>query len=184
MERKTSHEVAAAAVVVACLSGLAWWAHAPGTPVRGDTFSCAEPLEVVGPDGRRGLACSARLTELEAVLDAAGAGACRDPALAAAASLARPALIRLAADCAVVETRDGMLSGEASLLLGIPIDVNRADACDLEALSGIGPKMAARIVADREERGPYCSIEELDRVRGVGLRTVEKLRGQLRAECR
>lgn len=49
-----------------------------------------------------------------------------------------------------------------------PIDVDRADAATLERLPGIGPALAARIVADRDARGPFGSPVGLERVRGIG----------------
>jgi competence ComEA-like helix-hairpin-helix protein len=53
-----------------------------------------------------------------------------------------------------------------------PIDVNTADAAELQRLPGVGPVTAAAIVAGR----PYRSVAELDRVRGIGPKTLEKLR--------
>lgn len=64
-----------------------------------------------------------------------------------------------------------------------PVDVNRADAGTLEGLPGIGPVTAARIVVDREERGPYATLEQLQRVKGIGPKTVERLREHARVEA-
>ena len=55
----------------------------------------------------------------------------------------------------------------ARLLFGEPLDPNRAAAEDLEVLPGIGPARAAAIVAERE-RGPFCGVGGLERVRGIG----------------
>ncbi len=49
-----------------------------------------------------------------------------------------------------------------------PIDLNTADAAALERLPGVGPVMAARIVVDRDENGPYHRLDDLQRVHGVG----------------
>lgn len=49
-----------------------------------------------------------------------------------------------------------------------PIDINTATAEQLTSLYRIGPKLAANIVADRQLRGPFRSVDELDRVRGIG----------------
>jgi competence protein ComEA len=49
-----------------------------------------------------------------------------------------------------------------------PVDVDVADSASLERLPGIGPALAARIVADRAARGPFGSAEAWQRVRGIG----------------
>jgi len=56
------------------------------------------------------------------------------------------------------------------------IDLNTATVEELILLPGIGPARAQAIVADRERRGPFTSVDSLDRVRGIGPRTVEGLR--------
>jgi competence protein ComEA len=58
-----------------------------------------------------------------------------------------------------------------------PIDVDRADSATLERLPGIGPALAARIVADRGAIGPFGSGEGLQRVRGIGPALWRRLEG-------
>jgi competence ComEA-like helix-hairpin-helix protein len=58
------------------------------------------------------------------------------------------------------------LPGASQLVLGQKIDLNRASEKDLEVLPGIGPKMAATIIQDRKERGPFLKLEDLRRVKG------------------
>jgi competence protein ComEA len=58
-----------------------------------------------------------------------------------------------------------------------PLDVNVASAPELEALSGIGPALAARIVADRAAHGPFPDLPSLDRVPGIGPATISRLEG-------
>lgn len=60
------------------------------------------------------------------------------------------------------------------------IDVNRADAAILETLPGVGPVLAERIVAYREEHGRFETIEDLLDVSGVGERKLESLRPYLK----
>lgn len=57
-----------------------------------------------------------------------------------------------------------------------PVDIDRADSAAIEALPGIGPALAARIIANRDSAGPFGSIEALCDVRGIGPALVEKLR--------
>ncbi|HEX5031160.1 MAG TPA: helix-hairpin-helix domain-containing protein [Candidatus Eisenbacteria bacterium] len=59
------------------------------------------------------------------------------------------------------------------------LEMDRATASDWERLPGIGPSLAARIVADRAERGPFQTPEGLLRVRGIGPRTLERIRPYL-----
>ncbi|HEU4725149.1 MAG TPA: helix-hairpin-helix domain-containing protein [Candidatus Eisenbacteria bacterium] len=61
------------------------------------------------------------------------------------------------------------------------LDPDRATAAEWERLPGIGPALAARIVADRTSHGPFGTPSGLLRVRGIGPRTLERLRPFLRA---
>jgi competence protein ComEA len=49
-----------------------------------------------------------------------------------------------------------------------PVDVDVADSAALEALPGIGPTLAARIVAERGAGGAFGSLAGLEQVRGIG----------------
>ncbi len=51
---------------------------------------------------------------------------------------------------------------------GGKIDLNRATAAELDALPGVGPSTAEKIVADREANGPFRTVEDLKRVSGIG----------------
>ena len=59
---------------------------------------------------------------------------------------------------------------------GERINVDQATASELERLPRIGPILAVRIVTDRRQRGPFGSLEGLDRVRGIGPKVLEALR--------
>lgn len=58
---------------------------------------------------------------------------------------------------------------------GPPLNLNTASAMDLQRLPRIGPKLAQRILDERQER-PFASVEDLRRVRGIGAKTVEHVR--------
>jgi len=55
------------------------------------------------------------------------------------------------------------------------IDVNTADAAELELLPRVGPALAQRIIAHREAHGPFRTLHDLERVKGIGPRTIERL---------
>ena len=64
-----------------------------------------------------------------------------------------------------------------------PVDVNSADAKTLaKELDGIGMSRAQAIVEHRKAHGPFKSAEDLARVKGVGQKTVEQNRANLRFE--
>jgi competence protein ComEA len=59
------------------------------------------------------------------------------------------------------------------------IDIDIATAAEIETLRGIGPALAKRIVADRDSLGPFGSIDELTRVKGIGKRLAAKIAPQV-----
>lgn len=61
-----------------------------------------------------------------------------------------------------------------------PVDVNRAGATELARLPGVGPALAARIVAAREAAGPFRTPDDLRRVRGLGRVKIARLRPLVR----
>ena len=60
--------------------------------------------------------------------------------------------------------------------------LNSPTAAELVALPEIGPKIAERIVGFCREHGPFERLEQLFEIKGVGLRTLEKLRPLLEVE--
>jgi competence protein ComEA len=60
------------------------------------------------------------------------------------------------------------LAGAERLLLGLPLDPNRATADELALVPGLSRRLAEAVVADRAARGPYASPEAVLRVRGIG----------------
>lgn len=66
-----------------------------------------------------------------------------------------------------------------------PVNVNAADARTLQKeLVGIGPAKAQAIVAAREKNGPFKSLDEVARVKGVGKKLVDRNRGNLRLDAK
>lgn len=59
------------------------------------------------------------------------------------------------------------------------VSANTADAEELCTVKGIGPKLAAAIIGEREQNGAFRYWEDLLCVRGIGEKTLRKLEGQL-----
>ncbi len=60
--------------------------------------------------------------------------------------------------------------------LPLIIDINRANADELDRLPGIGPKTAKAIIEHRTRNGPFASIDDLLAVRGIGPATLAEIR--------
>ena len=59
------------------------------------------------------------------------------------------------------------------------VRLNSATATDLEAIAGVGPVLAERIVAYRERNGPFTEVEDLLDVAGIGESKLEAMRDQV-----
>ena len=59
------------------------------------------------------------------------------------------------------------------------VDLNEAQWPEFAQLPGIGETLARRIVDSRNTEGPFTSIEDLQRVRGIGPRTVQNMKHYL-----
>lgn len=80
----------------------------------------------------------------------------------------RPAESLDAAIRAVGDTLERQAEAERPLAPGERIDVNRADAVQLQRLPGVGPARAAAILREREAGGVFASPGDLTRVSGIG----------------
>jgi competence protein ComEA len=60
------------------------------------------------------------------------------------------------------------------------LDINQADWPELAQLPGVGETLARRIVASRQDRGPFTDHDELRRVRGIGPKTLAHIKPYLR----
>lgn len=77
----------------------------------------------------------------------------------------------------LTEALDGVVE---SVVNRVGVDVNTASPALLTHVAGIGPTLARRIVAHRDEHGPFASREALTEVKGLGPKTFEQAAGFLR----
>ena len=57
-----------------------------------------------------------------------------------------------------------------------PVNINRADAEEIAvSLKGIGPKKAEAIVVYRQQHGEFKTLRDLDKVKGIGAKTIQAL---------
>jgi competence protein ComEA len=76
----------------------------------------------------------------------------------------------------------GSRAGPTAGQLAGPVNLNAAQREELEALPGIGPNLADRIIAYRQEHGPFLRVEDLMNVKGIGPRRWEQLRTRVVAQ--
>lgn len=61
-----------------------------------------------------------------------------------------------------------------------PININRATAGELDALPGIGPVLASRIIDYRKTNGPFLSVDDLQKVSGIGSAKFAQFKSKVR----
>lgn len=59
------------------------------------------------------------------------------------------------------------------------VNVNDSSAEDLTLIQGVGPVLAERIIAYRDEFGPFDTVDELSNVRGIGGAKLQKIKQQV-----
>jgi competence protein ComEA len=56
------------------------------------------------------------------------------------------------------------------------VNINTASQANLETLPGIGPATAAKIIAYRQEKGPFTTLEAIQGVSGIGPATYDRIK--------
>jgi competence protein ComEA len=190
-----------AAGAVAVLLLLLWtWLQRPtvtpvpapaGTPAARSSQAAAGPpvgeaaatsrtvvVAVVGAVAHPGLV---RLPSGARVADAvAAAGGLLSPDDAASVNLAAVVADGQQVAVGVPATTPGTSPAATGSPAAGPVDLNSATAAALDALPGIGPVLAQRIVDYRTQHGRFTSVDQLDDVPGIGPALYARLSGQVR----
>lgn len=145
-------------------AGSAALTTAPARPTVGEVADPSTPVvvSVVGSVARPGLVTLPSGSRVSDAVQAAGG-------LVAPADPASVNLAALVTDGQqiVVGAPGGAVSGNSSAAPSGKLNLNTATAADLDALPGVGPVLAQRIV-DHRDQGPYTSVDQLDDVPGIG----------------
>lgn len=80
-----------------------------------------------------------------------------------------------ASSAATPATAAGVVAGSRPA----SVNVNSADVTQLEALDGVGPAIAAKIVDWRTQNGPFRTVDDLAQVAGIGPKKLEAMRAQV-----
>lgn len=181
--RATPAELVGLAVLLAgavATTLVLWWRAPAAVPVDvgpGDpATSAAVPVgEVtvhvsgaVRSPGVRSLADGSRVADA-----LAAAGGATGEADLHALNLARP--LRDGEQVVVPVVGAGAVASADGVTADGRVDLNRADAGELETLPGVGPVLAARIVAWRDQHGPFTDVGQLREVAGIGEKSFQAL---------
>lgn len=184
--------IGAVCACVAVAAGVAWWrsgaSSGPPPPAPraagATTFGRDTPtpttaggavVDVEGAVRRPGIV---RLPADARVIDAIGAAGGPEPGAdlarvnlaARVADGARIAVPKIGAPAPAIDPSavSGTAGGTGDANASGPVNLNTATAAQLDALPGVGPATAAAIVHEREAHGPFRSVDDLRRVRGIG----------------
>ena len=76
----------------------------------------------------------------------------------------------------VKQTEPKKSSDSSEKKVTFPVNINTASKKELDALPGIGETLAQRIIDYRSANGPFSTVDELTKVKGIGAKTLEKLK--------
>jgi len=72
-----------------------------------------------------------------------------------------------------------VLSGLLAFPVFAAVNINTATQSELEAVKGVGPAKAKAIIQYREANGNFKHVDELDKVKGFGKASIDKLKEAL-----
>lgn len=91
----------------------------------------------------------------------------------------RPTRIHLAVLACLLLALPALAAAEQDSAKAPHVDINTAGIEELQSLPGIGPALAGRIVEHRRENGPFRRVEDLLEVKGIGEKSLARMRDRL-----
>lgn len=70
----------------------------------------------------------------------------------------------------------GSMAAKERIVLKIPLDINKMSVADFDALPGIGPSLAKRIVVFRQNNGGSMYVKQLQSIEGIGEKGYHRLK--------
>ncbi len=181
LDRRALRALAALIAVAVLAAGWVWWQGRPRpvalAPVAGAPSALGVPsapafatgevvVHVIGAVRRPGLVHLRAGSRVAEAIDAVGGAS--SPKALATVNLAR-----------LLVDGEQIVVGAAAAAQESGVNLNTADATAFEALPGVGPVLATRIVDWRAKNGPFRSVDELGEVAGIGDAILAQLRAQV-----
>lgn len=155
--------------------GVVWWVNRPQQRNPASLF-----VQIEGAVRHPGVYEVPEGTRLFELLERAGGA--RDDADLRGLNLVAPLYdgqkITIPASSPSGEVQTGSFSSPPPLGTSL-VNVNTASQKELESLPGIGEVIAQRIIEYRETHGPFTTVEDLLKVKGIGPKKLEKLRDRV-----
>ena len=71
--------------------------------------------------------------------------------------------------------RQDTATGQDAEIAPLQIDINRCESRELSLLPNLGTILAQRVISDRDSNGPFRSVDDLQRVHGIGEKTIRRI---------
>ena len=187
LDRRSLRAVIALVCAAGLVAGWMWWQGRPRAVAMAPTLT-ASGTPVAGADAPAGIGGADVVVHVLGAVRKPGlltlpAGARVDDAIKAAGGVKTPkalASVNLARALVdgeqILVTADGAPTGGQGTGSSPGVGLNSASASEFEALPGVGPVLAQRIVDWRTTNGSFRSVDELGEVSGIGDSILEQLR--------
>jgi competence protein ComEA len=138
--------------------------------------SCPMPVEIIGEVDSPGVVCVSPQMRAEDLAELAGTSS----ECVFERNFEAGQLVEISdGDSKECSFSNKLMTGQHRVLFNLRIPINQASARDLEAVPGIGPSLAQRIIDARAAMGGFNSLDDIDEVKGIGPKKLEVLKEYL-----